>query len=74
MSDDLDTLLQTDLVSVPDDFAERVMRRVQASPRAAAQPRWMRRLQWVALLGGALVGALEVVTFIFGLWAATAAS
>lgn len=70
----VDTLLESGLLSVPDDFAERVMREVWASSLPVRRPRWQERLQWLALLGSAVLGALQLTTFIFGIWAATAAS
>lgn len=72
--DELDALLQSGLLAVPDDFTERVMRKVRASPLPAPRHAWAERLQWLALVGGAVLGAFEVAAFIFGIWAATSAS
>ena len=72
--DELDALLGSGLLAVPDDFTERVMRKVRASPLPSPRRRWAERLQWLALVSGAVVGALEVAAFIFGIWAATSAS
>jgi hypothetical protein len=74
MDKELDTLLESGLLSVPDDFVDRVMREVRVAPFPAARQRWREKLQWLALLGGATLGTFELLAFIFGMWAATTAS
>jgi hypothetical protein len=73
MDKELDTLLESGLLSVPDDFTDRVMREVHLSPLPAPRRNWRERLQWLALLGGATLGTFELSAFIFGIWAATTA-
>ena len=73
MDKKLSTLLESGLLSVPDDFTERVMRDICAAPLPAPHQKWRERLQWLALVGGAMLGVVELAAFIFGLWTATAA-
>jgi hypothetical protein len=73
MNDELDTLLKTSLLSVPDDFTERVMREIKRLPLAEHPKTWNQRLQWLAIIGAALLGVFELVTFIFGIWTVTTA-
>ena len=82
MNDDLETLLQTDFLRPPNDFTERVMRRIQprqyATPRAstAATRRWnlLRRLATATwLVGGGLLGVSQLASFVLGLWLAGSA-
>lgn len=79
----LDALLSESPVSAPDDFSNRVVRRIAlqtkhiASPGTAnlnkpettATPLW----QWFALGTASLAGAFQMIGFVFGIWAATAA-
>jgi hypothetical protein len=73
MNKELNSLLESGLLSVPDDFTERVMRDIRAAPLPAPRRKWRERLQWLALIGSAVLGASELLAFIFGMWAATAA-
>jgi hypothetical protein len=77
-SSGLDELLSPDFLTVPTDFADQVMRRVQTPPMPAVEPRRKstlhQSLKWLALLGGAALGAVELLTFMFGIWASTAAA
>lgn len=87
MNDDMDRLLRNGLLQPPDQFSELVMRRVRESERpefevgaartgGRSKPafQWLRLgLRWLALLGAALVGAVQLAGFMFGLWAASAA-
>jgi len=73
MNKDLDALLAAGLLSVPDDFTEKVMREIQGLPMPSPKRTWRSRLQWLAIIGGMVLGAFEVFSFIFGIWAATAA-
>ncbi len=73
MNKDLDTLLTSGLVSVPDDFTERVMREINLLPQPAPRQTWRDRLQWLAIIGTAALGIVELFSFIFGIWTATTA-
>ncbi|MDZ4262960.1 MAG: hypothetical protein U1B30_11605 [Pseudomonadota bacterium] len=69
----MNRLLESGLLTVPDDFTERVMRDVCMTPLPTPRQRWYERLQWLALIGSAALGAVELLAFIFGLWTATTA-
>ncbi|MGC4059727.1 MAG: hypothetical protein QM749_02220 [Aquabacterium sp.] len=71
--DDIDTRLEADLLQVPDDFTEQVMRRIDTLPRPTKTSQRRERLQWLALLGGAALGLSQLLAFMFGMWAASAA-
>lgn len=76
MSDDLDKVLQGDPLTPPDDFSSRVMLRIAELPAASFPTRTshaMERMQVAALIGTSLVGAIQLFTFMFGIWTATAA-
>ncbi len=73
MNKDLNTLLTSGLVSVPDDFTERVMREIYLLPQPAPRQTWRERLQCLAIIGTALLGTIELFSFIFGIWTATTA-
>jgi hypothetical protein len=74
----LDELLAQDFLMPPADFTEQLMRRVQTLPMPAVKPprenTLRESLKWLALLGGAALGAAELLAFMFGLWASTAAA
>jgi hypothetical protein len=74
MDKEFETLLESGLLSVPPGFTERVMRDIGSSPLPVWQSNRWERLQWLALLSGAALGAFELTTFIFGIWAAATAS
>lgn len=75
---DLDALLRDAPEPAPADFAERVLQRLATQPAAAAvppsPPRWRRLAERAALLAAAALGMGQVLAFIFGLWATTAAA
>ena len=75
---ELDEWLNSGFLNPPADFTSRVMRRVQTLPPPARKPQVKTTLhelvKWLALLGGAALGAAELVAFIFGIWVATAAA
>lgn len=73
MNNDLDSLLQSDLVSVPDDFTARVMLEINRLPQPMLRPIWRNWLQWLAIFGTATLGLIELFSFMFGIWAATTA-
>jgi hypothetical protein len=75
----LDALLETPLLEVPDGFAARVM---AALPAPAAPPRrrsWLRleapagwpAIQALLTTACGVLGAVEVLLFVGGLWATT---
>jgi hypothetical protein len=69
--DPLEQWLHTDLVQVPDDFTARVMQQIHTLPFPPAKS--LEWLQWLALAGGVLVGVVQLVGFVFGVWALSAA-
>jgi hypothetical protein len=75
MDKNLDHFLASDLLEVPEDFAQAVMTRVHELPLPAGRPptadRSQEWLQWVALIGSAIVGLAQLSGFIFGIWAAS---
>ncbi len=76
MNEDLDTFLREELLVLPQDFTQRVMRKIDELPIPALieQPRRREKgLQWIAFIGTGLFGAVQLVAFIFGIWTATAA-
>lgn len=88
MNDPLDHRLDKDLaaglIEVPDDFEQRVMARIdiQPLPQGLAEPQPGERrvhrkrhwLEWLALVGGTLVGLVQVLAFIFGVWSTSSLS
>ncbi len=73
MDKDLEGLLASGLLETPEDFAQRVMQRIDGLPLPVrpAQPReW---LQWLALIGGVVLGATQLAGFMFGIWLAATA-
>ena len=72
--DELDTLLRLADDGAPADFDTRVMRRIAALPPPRRPPRWRTLAQRLALIAAAALGTTQVLAFIFGLWAATAAA
>lgn len=73
MNVDIDALLREDLLSVPEGFARRVMCEVYAQPPHETASRKRERLQWLALIAAAGLGVSQVLAFIFGMWATSAA-
>lgn len=72
-NDPLEQLLQTDLLQAPEDFTARVMERIQYLPLPERDARPLEWLQWLALVGGALLGLEQLTAFVFGIWVASAA-
>jgi len=70
MNNDLEQLLRSDLLSVPDDFSDRVMRNIQYLPLPTKRPGWREHLQWLAMGGAMIFGVMEVFAFMFGIWTA----
>jgi hypothetical protein len=75
---DLDALLQAAPDPAPPDFSDRLLQRLadaQAVPdKPTATARWRRLGERAALLAAAALGMGQVLAFIFGLWATTAAA
>ena len=73
-----DELLDAGFIKPPADFTDQVMRQLQSLPAPSIRPQAEHPLhvylRWFALLGGAALGMAELVSFIFGLWATTAAA
>ena len=82
--DDLDELLRSGPPGAPADFTTRVMQQIsglpslqlqpQPQPQLLPPPRWQSLAQWIALVAAAALGISQVLAFIFGLWAVTAAA
>ena len=70
----LDPLMESGLLQVPDDFTERVMQQVRLLPLPGRMSRWREQLQWLVLLGATTLGAMQLLGFVFGIWAATSAA
>jgi hypothetical protein len=75
-------LLETDLVHAPVDFSQRISAKIQhnASTESADQHieaaahnsySWW---QWLAMVGGSVLGMTQVARFIFGYWLSVAAT
>lgn len=73
MSKNLDELMQTAALQPPEDFVRRVMQQIDLLPQPTAEPRPRDWLQWLALIGGIILGAAQLASFMFGVWATTTA-
>ncbi len=73
MDKDLDKLLESGLLEAPEDFPERVMQRIDSLPLPDSRSRPWEMLQWLALIGGGVLGIAQLAGFIFGIWAAVTA-
>ncbi len=71
MVDELDGLMGKLSQEPPDDFLEVVMQRIDDLPLPVRAPR--ADLQWIALIAAALAGFAQLIAFLFGIWAASAA-
>jgi len=58
----------------PQAFEARVMQRIAGLPLPRPPPRWRTLAQGLAIALAGALGASQVVAFIFGLWAVTAAA
>lgn len=75
--DDLDPLDQLMLAAdggAPPGFDAQVMRQIAALPLPQRPARWRTLAQRLVLIAAAALGASQVLAFIFGLWAVTAAA
>lgn len=73
MNEDLDSLLASGLLSVPDDFTERVLRKIARQPQPAPRRSWSEKLQWMVTAAAATLGVVELFSFMFGIWMTTTA-
>ncbi len=81
MDKDLDTLLASGLLDVPDDFSRQVMLRIHSAPAPTPLPApeparglsWAEKLQSLALIFGGILGLAQLAAFMFGIWTASAA-
>ncbi len=73
MDEDWDKLLDSGLLEAPEDFPERVMRRIDGLPLPESGSRSWEVLQWLALIGGGILGVAQLAGFVFGIWAAVTA-
>lgn len=63
-------LLRAGLITPPEDFLRRTMARIAATPEPRRNPHPPLRTvaQWIALTGTALFGAMQMVSYVFGIW------
>ena len=69
MIDALDQALRDDLLTPPEDFAERLIAALPGRRVAARDPRWRESFfEWLALAGAVLAGMAQLIPFLFGIW------
>jgi hypothetical protein len=72
---DIDRVLREPWLVPEPQFSERVLQHAAILPIAPAS--WLLRtrllVQWLLIGSGALIGSMEVATFVFGAWSASAA-
>ena len=73
MEDDLDRLLKAPLLKPPPDFAEQVFARIQRASAPEPLSRWQSACQWLAFAAAAIPATIQLLAFMSGMWAATAA-
>ena len=73
MNHNFDALLVSGLVKVPEDFCERVMREINRLPQPAPKKTWQDNWLWLAISGSAVVGIVELFSYVFGIWTVTTA-
>jgi hypothetical protein len=73
MNKDLDKLLSEELLTVPDDFAVKVMQRIDYLPLPRQRLRFYDVLQKLALAAAGIAGAAQLAAFIFAFWATSTA-
>lgn len=69
MIEHYEDLLQAGRYAPPADFSDRVMARIMDQPRTSRP-----QAQWLALAAASLLGAIQLATFIFGVWITASAS
>jgi hypothetical protein len=73
----IDEILRKELLAVPRDFADRVMKRVFELPLPALEGKTRRRqelIEWLAVGGAVVAGMSQLIAFIFGIWTVTVAA
>lgn len=73
MANDLEKLLESGLLKVPENFAQQVMQRIDELPLPIHPPQSLEWLRWLALVGGAILGVTQLAGFVFGIWVAVTA-
>jgi hypothetical protein len=73
MDDKLESLLRTELLQPPGDFADRIMQRIEFMPAPPRRNGLTEKLQELALLAGGILGAAQLASFMFGIWTAAVA-
>jgi hypothetical protein len=73
MSKRLEEMLEDGLLEPPDDFALRVMQRIEIADIPRRPSPAPTRLEWAAVIGGSLAGIAQLMAFMFGIWTAVAA-
>jgi hypothetical protein len=73
MNKELEKLLKGELLSVPNDFTERVMNEINRVPMPVSKKTERNWLQWLVVMCTGSLGLVELFSFIFGIWTATAA-
>ncbi len=74
MDKNWEALLNSDLLDVPDDFTQRVMKEIDRVPqRRTVQSTWYERLQNLASIFGGRRGLAKIAVFVFGILAVSAA-
>ena len=73
MNSDLDSLLNSDLLKVPEDFSRRVMQVIAPLPPAIRSQSEKKFLQWLAVVAATFMGIEQLAGFIFGIWTAVTA-
>jgi hypothetical protein len=74
MNDEFDELMQTTDANPPADFTLKVMGKLASMPVPRRLPTWRTLAHRLLLIAATLLGATQVLTFIFSLWALTAAA
>lgn len=74
MNDELEDWLRSVDERATVGFEAQVLRRIAALPSPQQPARWRTLAQRLALIAAAALGASQVLAFIFGLWAVTAAA
>lgn len=74
MDKEIDLLMKSDLLKVPDDFTSNVMANLEPLPVPESISQRWKTLKWVAYAGGGCWGLSQLLTYMFGIWAVTSAS
>jgi len=78
MLEEHEELLKVGLFDPPADFTDRIMEGIAVLPLPDFPPHHphhgRERIQWLALVGAALLGVAQLAAFMFGIWSATSAA